>query len=192
MGEGKRCEGEWLARNRELHEIVKRTKDISPVGTGKGEMWVNPLAELNKQYGISRFYALEEEHFGLGTDVVEEYGEQQSRHLSMRFSGLRDQAVADKIHNRLDEIVYAMGDPCYLPDVPGIVQLMSQCGPAESRVGSIDQDTAAPLLNELSAYLSPYLVDSFRKVVNNQWPEEVFEGKPLLKHLRMLEGYPME
>ena len=60
------------------------------------------------------------------------------------------------------------------------------------RVGSIDQDTAAPLLNELSAYLSPYLVDSFRKVVNNQWPEEAFEGKPLLKHLRMLEGYPME
>lgn len=127
---------EWLARKRELKEIVRPTKSISAVGTGKGKApEKDPINELNQKYGISRRHALEVEDYTLKeVNTVYNRPADEYRLSSLRVSGLRDQSVADKIHNRVDEIVRAMGDPCYLPEIPGIVQLLEKYGPAESIV----------------------------------------------------------
>ncbi len=51
--------------------------------------------------------------------------------LSMHISGLKDAAVQERINARIDEVVRAVADPCYVPDVSGILQVMREKGRPE-------------------------------------------------------------
>ena len=148
---------EWIARNRELHEIAGTAKDVSPVGTGNGKKAEkNPLTEVNISYGISRVFSLSIDGVEIEDNAYKPSGANEgSRLASIRISGLRDQAVADKIHARVDEVVRTMGDPGYIPNVQGIVQLLRQYGPVASSV-------ACDALHYGNGYLTVVVYASWR------------------------------
>lgn len=50
---------------------------------------------------------------------------------SVHISGLKNNAVQDRINARIDEVVRAVADPCYVPDVSGILQVMREKGRPE-------------------------------------------------------------
>ena len=125
---------EQMRRNRELHEIVNPKRELSQTGTAPA---LSEQDQLDVSHGIARMNPLKETESELPTGGApqQDSGDNSLRSVTtVHFSGLKDKAVCEKINSRIDEIVSAMADPNYLPDVSGIYTIIKERGLPKVRV----------------------------------------------------------
>ena len=121
---------ELIAKNRELHALVKPKNEVSAVGTGParteeeleacsyGVDRANPLRMISGKMLEWDATPKEKALWGRNTDYAE----------TTYFEGLADPAVMARINNRIDEIAEAVSSPWYYPDVSGIVSILREKG----------------------------------------------------------------
>lgn len=121
---------EAIARNRELHEIVKPKRKASPVGTGH----VSNGEKNKKKYGLTvnsyTVYASEIDLF------TKENANEETQFRSICISGLTNKEAERKINARIEEIALALADYDYIPDYAGILNLVDRYGEPEKKVGA--------------------------------------------------------
>ena len=119
---------EQLRRNRELHEIVNPKREMSQTGTAPA---LSEQDRLDVSHGIARINPLKEVELDLSKSGTLRYDSRlnsQDPVKTVHFSGIKDKAVCEKINSRIDEVVLAMTDPNYLPDVSGIYTILKERG----------------------------------------------------------------
>ena len=120
---------EQLRRNRELQEIVKPKREPAQTGTAPA---LSEQDQQNVRYGISRNNPIKMTEINMetgGSPRYNKYGNPiEEQILSLHITGLKDPEVTAKINDRIDEIVSAMSNPNYLPDVSGILPIVKKWG----------------------------------------------------------------
>lgn len=121
---------EAIIRNRELHEIIRPKREVSPVGTGH----VSEAEEKRKKYGLTVHY------YNVYVQAVElftkETANNDTQFRSICISGLTNKEAERKINARIEEIAMAMADYDYIPDVAGILNLVDKYGEPEKKVSA--------------------------------------------------------
>ena len=120
---------EQLRRNRELQEIINPKREPAKTGTAPA---LTEQDKLEYKYGIVRGNRVPSKGMILATGappLVGEYGTPlDGQILTAHVSGMRDDTVMKNINDRIDEVVAAMGDPAYLPNVSGILSTLKERG----------------------------------------------------------------
>ena len=138
-------------------------------GCGSGEFWVKDGVYITDEelFDVS-YEELLTELFGKVETMTPENSAAAAKALAPYVVGLWD-SVSWSGSISFDDITYTFG-----------------------RRGEIDHDAVAPLIEELSKYLPLDLINEFRNMTAGKRSTEVFDAKVFIRHLRMLEGYPLE
>jgi len=120
---------EQLRRNRELQEIINPKREPAKTGTAPA---LSEQDKLEYKYGIVWGNRVPSKGMILATGAPPLVGEHgatlDGQILTAHVSGMRDETVMKKINDRIDEVVAAMGDPAYLPNVSGILSILKERG----------------------------------------------------------------
>ena len=126
---------EQLRRNRELHELILPKASSAELGTGQA---LSELDKLDETYGIMRTNPTKYIPINLASGIQMDWNThtylQPGILQSVHVVGLTDDRVRDRINQRIDEVVLAMSDPCFIPDKAGVIALFRERGTPEINV----------------------------------------------------------
>ena len=124
-----------LRANRELHEVIQPKVTPAPLGTAPA---LTDLDKADIAYGIQRTNPINcypvNIVSGARMDWNTSWYLKPKIRQTVRVTGLSDETVQDRIAQRIDEVVWAMADPNYVPDDAGSVALFREMGAPEINI----------------------------------------------------------
>lgn len=173
-----------VKKSRELHESLFPKEEIAPLGSGKSKEEANGELYAFGDSTAKRLTEIEQ-HTDLpltgwtDAEFILSLLEPE-RVWKERYNGMYDDAVLEKINNRITTVVEGMADPSFYPEVEGLVSLLQERGLPRNDVTEFEfyneNGILSVVVNRTWSWYDWKETDEYPEedydYINSQWPAE--------------------